>query len=190
MRKTGKLMAIVLIFSLASCTIVMNRKFANKSEFRPINGTDWEVGIPVYVALSSNVDKAIWDYQNFMIYIPFNWVGGKIDNWCLHFFDEVESRYIRLDSVITVLLPSDSLITRHPPPRPYKQDSTEYVLDIYQNYHKSGGAHPCLVFDTLTIPAEIDSIRSEFILHVGSVSKKYQFILYRKEGKKLGINAI
>jgi hypothetical protein len=126
-----------------------------------------------------------WDFQNFGICIPFSLARkGDVSVETLRALD---SNQIWVDTVEIQFLSSGELYRRGPV---WVSDDGELRRSTWliQGYKGMRDA-ACLRMDTITIPAEEDSIRVSFRIGgpgvAGADSTEYSFTLYRKEGKKL-----
>jgi len=181
---------VFVLATLVSCIVVMNRRFEAQHRFYPVDSV-WNVGIPYAEALGHVSDRSWWDCQNFTIYIPFS---SNVERWPFGSLrEQVAKGYLHIDSVHVTLLGSGvkiarSLLVRNIP----AADSGHIIVGGTQHYVSDDT--PILISDTLTIPADEDSISVEFVLRlVDSVTsavaaKPFLFRLQRREGKKLALD--
>ncbi len=179
--------ALSLLLVLTACASVMNRRFISHHDFYRVNER-WLVGEPDIVALDHSANRSYWESQNFRICIPFSLSADEHD--ISKTGRALDSNQIWVDSVDVLFLSSGNIHRRGPAWSASGAKPVRAVFGI-QLYRGMKGA-ACLMMDTITIPAEEDSIKVSFRVEGPGVadadSTEYSFKLYRKEGKKLVLN--
>lgn len=187
----------IILLSISSACIIMvkNRRFEGKDYLVHGYG-EWRIGEPRASAFSSMSNKDYWDYQVFKIYIPIVLSRSKTvwkDFTMIR--AGVKDSLIRIDSITIVFLNSRDTIVMPPyvwQDKPGLRDNLipgEVALFSPQGLFKED--YLCMFTDTITIPAEEDSIFIGFVvlfrdtLTNDLVKKPFEFTLQRREGKKL-----
>ena len=190
-RATATIVLASLLLVLGSCVVVMNRKFEAEHRFYALDSV-WNVGVPYLVALGHTANRSVWDSQIYTAHIPF--ASPVARDAFSELRRAVATSYLHIDSVQITLLESGirvsrPILIRNEPAR----DSGYVIVGGSQSYVED--YIPILISDTVTIPADEDSVRVEFSIRTlrkdtnEFLEKPFSFTLSRREGKKLALDA-